>query len=524
MYKGIGGKKMQVFHGTILTCDDNNTIASYLVEREGRIAYIGNTLPTQYEVVPPIELGKNVAIPAFVDTHTHYSGFSVLHKMFPIKDTDSNAKILEQLKNYAESTKENIIVGFGATEFAVSEGYLILKEQLDDACPDKPVFIIKHDAHSGVANTIFIEAVKSKVENLRGFNQDTGEMKQEAFSAACEFITHGLSTKKVIDSMVETSDFLASKGVGLICSASGLGFIRDYDFDMERSVAKGLDNGMQMRVAYQCNNVDKIAKKDISRVVFADLDGTFANQDAALLEDYVTINNKGLAYYDDAEVQNFCINANRTGCQIALHAVGDAAFEQAVNAISMALEDYPRYDHRHIILHGSLPTERALKICKKYNIMISVRPSLLSHIDGIDEFVKNMLSEGRFNRINPLKTMNEMGIKVCFNSDAPASDPNPIMWLHDACNNLNSNESVSVYDALRMATINGAYSLFDEKERGTLEMGKSCDLVILDANPYDVPVEELKDINVAELYLKGKPYEHSRTGSMATMLRGMFPQ
>ena len=65
---------MQVFHGTILTCDEKNTVANYLVEREGRIAYIGETLPTQYEVVPPIELGNNVMIPAFVDTHLHYSG------------------------------------------------------------------------------------------------------------------------------------------------------------------------------------------------------------------------------------------------------------------------------------------------------------------------------------------------------------------------------------------------------------------------------------------------------------------
>ena len=515
---------MHVFHGTIITCDENNTIANYLVEREGRIAYIGNTLPTQYEVVPPIELGKNVALPAFVDTHTHYSGFSVLHKMFPINDTDSNAKILEQLEKYAKESRESIILGFGATEFSVSEGYLILREQMDTACPEKAAFIIKHDAHSGVANSLFIEAVKSKVENLRGFNPVTGELKQEAFAAACEFITHGLSTKKVIDSMMETSDFLASRGVGLICSASGLGFIRDYDFDMERSVAKGLDNGMQLRVAYQCSNVDKIAKKDVNRVVFADLDGTFANLDAALIDDYATVKNKGVSYYDDIDVQKFCINANRAGYQIALHAVGDAAFEQAVNAIALALEDYPRYDHRHIILHGSLPTERALKTCKRYNIMISARPSMLSHISGVDDFVKEMLSDDRFAKINPLKSINDLGIKVCFNSDAPASDPNPIMWIHDACNNRNPEESVSVFDALRMATYNGAYSLFDEKERGTLEMGKSCDIVILDSNPYEVPVEEVKNINVAELYLKGKPYQRSRMGSMATMLRGMFPQ
>ena len=515
---------MQVFHGTIITCDSNNTVASYLVEREGRIAYIGDTLPSQYEVVPPIELGTNVALPTFVDTHTHYSGFSVLHKLFPINDTDSNAKILEQLKDYAETSKENVIVGFGATEFAVSEGYLLLKEQMDMACPNKPAMIIKHDAHSGVCNSLFIDTIKSKIENLRGFNPDTGELKQEAFSVACEFVSHGLSTKKVIDSMVDTADFLASKGIGLICSASGLGFIRDYDFDMERSVAKGLDNGMQIRVAYQCSNVDRLGKKDISRVVFANLDGTFANQDASLIEAYSNASHKGVSYYDDADVQKFCINANRAGYQIALHAVGDAAFEQAVNSIAMALEDYPRYDHRHIILHASLPTERSLKICSKYNIMISAKPSLLTHLEGVEDFVKVMLAENRFSHINPLRSITDMGIKVCFNSDAPASDPNPIMWIHDACNNKNPKESVSVYEALRMATYNGAYSLFDEKERGSLEMGKSCDLAILDANPYEVPVEELYKIGVAELYLKGKPYQRSRTGSMATMLRGMFPQ
>ena len=64
---------MQVFHGTILTCDENNTVANYLVEREGRIAYIGTKLPTQYEVVPPIELGNSVLVPAFADTHLHYT-------------------------------------------------------------------------------------------------------------------------------------------------------------------------------------------------------------------------------------------------------------------------------------------------------------------------------------------------------------------------------------------------------------------------------------------------------------------
>ncbi len=515
---------MQVFHGKIITCDENDTVANYLVEREGRIAYIGDELPKQYEVVPPIELGKHVVVPAFVDTHMHYSAFSVLHRFFPINDTESNAKILAQLKEYVENSRDAIVVGFGASDFAVSEGHLILKEQLDEICPDKPLCVIKHDSHSGVINSVFIDAIRNKAATLRGYNEQTGEMTQEAFMVVAEYVFKGLSTRKVIEAMVETSDFLASKGIGLFNSASGIGFVRDYDYDMEKSVAKGLDNGMQMRTTFQTNDVMKSTKKDMERVVFANLDGGFANMDAALMDEYESIGNKGVTFFSDEEVEKFCIDANREGYQIALHAVGDAAFEQAANALSVALEDYPRYDHRHIILYSTMPTIKALKLCAKYGIMISVNPLLTSHPRHVYDYYEKILGKERVLRINPIKTALDMGVKICFNSGAPVSDPDPIGWIHNACNNPNPNESISVNDALKMATYYGALSLFDEKERGTLELGKSCDLAVLDDDIYSVPVENIDKINVAEIYLRGKTYEKSRAGAMTTMLRGMFPQ
>ncbi|MCR5416253.1 MAG: amidohydrolase family protein [Pseudobutyrivibrio sp.] len=515
---------MQVFHGKIITCDDKNTVANYLVEREGRIAYIGDELPEQYGIVPPIELGKNVVIPAFVDSHMHYSGFSVLHKLFPINDTESNAKILESLKEYADNSRENIIVGFGASEYAVTEGHLLLREQLDNICPDKPMCVIKHDAHSGVVNTAFIEQIKGKACTLRGYNELTGEMSQEAFMVVSELISKGLSTRRVIESMVESADFFASKGIGMINSSSGLGFIRDYDFDMEKSVAKGLDNGMQVRVSYQTSDFLRSSKKDMSRVVFANLDGNFSSLDASLLDDYNVVTNKGVSYFNDQDVEKFCIEANRAGYQIALHAVGDAAFDQATRALATALEDYPRYNHRHMILYATLPTVSGLRTCAKYGIMLAVQPNGITHIDGTIEFFNKIIGKERVSKINPLLTASEMGVKICFCSGAPQIDPNPIEWIAAACNNPTSEESISVTDALRMATFYGAYSSFDENERGTLEIGKSCDLAVLDEDIYSVDVSEIKNINVAELYLKGKAYERSRTGAMATMLRGMFPQ
>ncbi|MCR4695364.1 MAG: amidohydrolase family protein [Pseudobutyrivibrio sp.] len=515
---------MQVFHGKIITCDKKNNVANYLVEKEGRIAYIGDRLPAQFEMIPPIELGGRVVVPAFVDTHMHYSAFSVLHKLYPIEEVSSNATILARLREYVESTKDPIIVGFGASEFAVSEGHLILKEQLDEVCQDRPVCIIKRDAHSAVINSVFVDMIRSKASTLRGYNDITGEMSQEAFMVVAEYVFNGLSTRRVIDSMVSTADFLASRGVGLFNSASGIGFIRDYDFDMERSVARGLDNGMKMEVSYQTTDLSKASKKDMKRVVFANLDGTFANRDAALNESYSTINNKGISYYADQEVEDFCRKANRAGYQIALHAKGDAAFDQATMAIAQALEDYPRFDHRHIIFHGSLPSKRGLEICAAYDIMLAVNPTILTYPDNVYDFMVKNLSKPRVERMNPLREARDMGVRICFQSGAPASDPDPIRWISDAVNNVNPDQSVSVHEALRMATYYGALSCFEEKESGTLEIGKCCDIVILDRDITEIPLDEIKDVTVSEMYLRGKIYSRSRAGAMTTMLRGMFPQ
>ena len=96
---------------------------------------------------------------------------------------------------------------------------------------------------------------------------------------------------------------------------------------------------------------------------------------------------------------------------------------------------------------------------------------------------------------------------MSFGSDAPCTSPDLILWMHKAVNHSNSSERLSVRSAVRMATWNGAYAAFDEKERGSLEEGKIADMIILSENPYKVPSESIKDIKVEGLILGGRPYE-----------------
>ena len=95
------------------------------------------------------------------------------------------------------------------------------------------------------------------------------------------------------------------------------------------------------------------------------------------------------------------------------------------------------------------------------------------------------------------------------------------MWIHKAVNHSNETERITVQQALRMATYNGAYTTFDEKERGSLETGKTADMVVLSENPYAVPEESIKDIKVERLILSGRPYESARTSLLNCIWKGI---
>nr|MCR4833331.1 amidohydrolase family protein [Butyrivibrio sp.] len=253
------------------------------------------------------------------------------------------------------------------------------------------------------------------------------------------------------------------------------------------------------------------------------LDGCFGSHDAAMNEPYTDeIGGNGVLYYSDEKVINFCKAANRAGLQIEMHAIGDKAFDQATRALKAALDDYPRQDHRHGIIHDCLPTKEGLEICRQYNIQLPMQIAFDNWKQEPSDYTRRILGEQRNSRLNPIRSFMDAGCIVSFGSDGPCTDPDPIVWLYKAVNHSNPLESVSVQDALRMCTYNGYYATFDEKERGSLEKGKVADMVILSENPYTVPADRLKDLKVEKLFLSGKEYSPQSRSVVGIIVGGLF--
>ena len=513
---------MKIYEGKILTCDAQDHVYRYLVEEQGKIVYVGDTLPERYADGERVALGDRALIPSFADSHIHFASFAIFHAGLNVADAESNGQILQMIREFVAGCKDKLVVAFGASPHSVAERCFVTREQLDAVCPDKPLFMVKYDGHTCVVNTKLLDLVRKKAEGLRGFHADSGEMNQEAFFAVSDYVTNSISVPGLLKNMQTAADYMASKGIGMFHSVSGVGFPMDLDVDMENWFARGLNNGLQMRVFFQTMDVGKVKRRKLPRIggcFQTALDGCFGSGDAAMHEPYEGTDNRGVLYYSDERVADFCKKANREGLQIELHAIGDAAFDQACRALKAALDDHPRKDHRHTIIHACLPTEEGIRICAEYGICLAVQSAFINWPQEPDEYLERILGE-RAARLNPFQTFAERGILQSAGSDGPCTDPDPILWLHKACNN--GPESLTVQQALKLCTYNGYCLTFDEKERGSLEAGKTADMVILSADPYAVDVTALRTLRVEQLLLGGKPYRKITQSPVGQVLAGML--
>ena len=231
-----------------------------------------------------------------------------------------------------------------------------------DRITSRPILIVKYDGHAAVANSSLLKILPKPVLKVRGFDKATGWFCAESFYEVVRYLTGSVPKLKLVKSLIGGSDYMAHRGIGLVHAVEGIGFALDMDVDLLRAAAWGLPQSF--RTYFQTMDVGKVLRRKLPRVggCFATaLDGCLGSLDAALKDPYTgNPSNRGVLFYPQEQVTEFVKKANRAGLQIAMHAVGDAAVEQALNAYEDALTDFPRGDHRHIIIHADLIDDAAI--------------------------------------------------------------------------------------------------------------------------------------------------------------------
>jgi predicted amidohydrolase YtcJ len=204
-----------------------------------------------------------------------------------------------------------------------------------------------------------------------------------------------------------------------------------------------------------------------------------------------------------------------------MHAIGDAAVNQATRILKKVIDENPRDDHRHGIIHASFVSPESMQIMKDYNIQVIGQPGFIEMSEANYEFMHSMLGDRIFGA-EPHNEFIHNGINFSASSDAPVTFPNPIGWIHWMVNNPNIPHRLSVAEALRVCTYNGYFSTFDEQDRGSLEIGKVADMVILSEDPFSVNPSNLINIKVEKTYLAGKEFSRPKQSAVQAILKGIF--
>jgi predicted amidohydrolase YtcJ len=507
---------MKIYHGSIVSCDRQNHVYEYLVEQDGRIRHVGKELPPEFaREGERIELGGRAVLPSFGDAHLHFSNWALIATVFfDAREAEDFEELGQMIRDFSRRERNlKILPGFGLSPHSLKEKRLITREELDRFENNRPLYLICYDGHSAVFNSKLLEMFPETVKEARGFAGVDGLVLHEAYFAATDHLTNSIPPFKLVKSIVNGYDLLAVKGIGMIHPVEGIGFPRDLDVAMVSFIAKAqtLKNRFNTRLFFQTMDTNKVIRRGFPRIggCFATaLDGCFGRCDAALNKPYAhDPGNRGILFYPDEEVIGFAKRANRAGLQIEFHTIGDAAIDQALKALEAALQDHPREDHRHTIIHACLPSPENLETCTVLGIGITLQPGFIDSPLEPPEYLYKILGR-RAEGSSPFRTMVDLGIHVSGGSDAPVIPPDPIAGLHGACNHpLDPAQSLTIPEALRMFTYEVAWTSFDEQERGTLEKGKIADMVVLNRNPLELNPESLRDLEAQQLILSGKPYK-----------------
>lgn len=510
-------------NGHFISCDDEDCCFSVMVIDHDKIIYTGNTIPEDYAECPSIDMHGHTIVPAFSDTHMHFESFALFRTTVDVRNAKNFEEMGEMLRAWTDThPKAKFLPAYGCSAHTVEENRLPEMKDLD-AMTDLPLLIVKYDGHAAVANSALIDLFPLEVLSDPGFDSSTGWLYQNAFYKGVNFITQKVSPITLLQGIQDAADTLAEKGIGYIHTVEGVGYKNDIDIDTINIVRRALPQ--KFTVFFQTMDVDKVVKRKMTHIggcFSLALDGCFGSEDAALSEGYTNNpENKGFLAYTQEEVNNFCIKANRAGLQITMHAIGDAAVEQALNAYEAALKDYPRKDARHILIHGDLMNKEAIKKAAELGITIAVQPAFLDWPQEPESYLESILGD-RAKQILPLRDMIDAGLLVTSGSDAPCTIPDPIEGIHICCNHPNPEQALTPIEALKTYTIWPARSAFDDNYYGSLAPGKKANFLVLDKDILSIPKEEIKTIKIKGVFLDGRRFRPSEKFSIPGLVREIW--
>ena len=522
-----GPPDLVVLARRILTMDPASPMAEALAVKDGKFLAIGSRHDIQALVAggrtQVIDVRDATVLPGFIDAHSHPSEAGLSY----LKDVDTGlgsiARIVAAIRERASKTpKGDWIVGFMYDDRRLAEGRPVNRRDLDAATTDHPVALDHRGGHTSVYN--------SRAFMLAGITAATPDPVHGAYYRENGELTGRVAevAREPLERMIPTSSTREERqrGVALISgkmAAAGLTSVHQTgtspaDYVAYRDAyeagelrfraylfARGASYDALSAAGVRTGYGDEFVR--IGGAKFA-ADGSASERTMRMSTPYVgRPDDYGILTMTAEEVHAAVETAHRAGWQIGIHANGDTAISMVLDAYERVQRLWPRADARHRIEHCTLVNPELIRRIKAGGV-IPTPFYTYAHYHG------NKWGEYGAAKLEWMfahRSFLEAGIPVGPASDFSPGPFEPLMALQSMVTRKDTegrvwgpSQRITLDQALRVCTVNGAYASFDEKVKGSISAGKLADFAILEKDPHDVDAEQLKEIRVRRTVLGGK--------------------
>ncbi|CAE6949539.1 amidohydrolase [Vibrio sp. B1FLJ16] len=528
--------------GDIVTVNDSAPSAEALAIKNGRILAVGKEselMALRDDNTKIVDLDGRTMIPGFIDGHGHVfnTGVQALSANLlaaPDGNVDSIASLQEELRSWIakpENSKHGIILGFGYDDSQLKEQRHPTRQELDEVSKDLPVLIIHQSGHLATLNSKALELAGFTTESV---DPDGGKIRRESDGKTPNGV---LEETAFFGTLLPLFAKLNAKENEVIFKA-GMELYASFGYTTAQEGRASISAVKTMYDLAQRENlpIDVAAYPDIQvaqeviappyysseysngfRVAGAklNLDGSPQGKTAWLTEPYLVPpvgqekGYKGYPSMSDERAAEFIELAQRNGWQLLTHVNGDAAIDQLLNGIEASEAKHGIPDRGFIAIHAQTARKDQVERFKRLGVFPSFFPMHTFYWG--DWHMNSVLGKVRAENISPTGWARDLGIIYTSHHDSPVALPNSMRVYSATVNRvsrtghvLGPKQRVSALDGLKAQTLWAATQYKEEKSKGSLEVGKLADLVILSENPLTVKPETLADIKVLETIKKGQ--------------------
>jgi len=524
--------------GDIVTVNDAQPTAEAVAVKDGRILAVGTRTELEKahkgKSTNVVDLGGRTLAPGFVDGHAHLGGFgaqAVGANLLAPPDGTVNTidDLVARLQEFAKGPdvgRTGWIFGIGYDDALL--GRHPTRDDLDQVSTDVPVVAVHISGHfsamnsAGLAKVGYTAATKDPeggiIRRRPGTREPNGVLEE---LASIPVMIPAINATKP-----EDKDYFLKKGLEL---AKSFGYTTAIEgrlmafqqADLVSAAERGLlDIDLMSYADYTAKDVLPLISRtyqDRYRVagVKITLDGSPQGRTAWRTIPYLIPPDgqkpgyKGYPAIPDTKVVAAVVEESyEKGWPVHVHANGDAAIDQMIEAIRPAHQKHGPGDRRFSLIHGQFLRKDQIPVLKELQIFPSLFPMHTFYWgDWYDQIIGPELAQ----QISPMRSVLDAGMIATSHTDAPVALPNLMQVMWATVNRtsrsgkvMGPDERLTPEEALKTITLWGAYQHFEEKTKGSIEPGKLADLVILSANPLTIDPTKINTIQVVETIKEGR--------------------